>query len=289
MTKPTNVSNPPDALPTPEFPIIADVPAFTAARLQMHWAAQALSAWGLTIPDPQPDWSHMAVRYDLDKRVLHTLPAADGARLELDLASATISKRHHGVLEAIFELEGQPHDALMAWAKEQTFQHAAGRPWDERDADNMPDHPVGHGRAYKFDARARAELSAWFDAAAHHLNHLQTDYEHMGPVLCWAHHFDIATLRTLRKKGDTGARDAAITIGTGMTPGDAEHAQPYWYVLPWPVPSTDALPHLVVGTWHTQGWVGAKLDAHQLVAHTAEDLGAFLVGAHQACEQLLLQ
>ena len=49
--------------------------------------------------------------------------------------------------------------------------------------------------------------------------------------------------------------------GAGMTPGDGEYAQPYFYVTPWPYPDIAKLaPLREPAFWHTQGWVGAVIE-----------------------------
>ena len=38
------------------------------ARLQLHYAAQAVSSVGFTFVPPEPDWSHTAVGWNADPR-----------------------------------------------------------------------------------------------------------------------------------------------------------------------------------------------------------------------------
>jgi hypothetical protein len=53
-----------------------------------------------------------------------------------------------------------------------------------------------------------------------------------------------------------------------MSPGDGSYSQPYFYVSPWPYPDVSTLPPLVLGHWHTEGWVGAVLTAEEILPKT---------------------
>ena len=59
-------------------------------------------------------------------------------------------------------------------------------------------------------------------------------------MLCWPHHFDIATLVKLEDGQPANAR----SIGVGVSPGDEYYAQPYVYVSPWPRFDAGKLPDL---------------------------------------------
>ena len=87
-------------------------------------------------------------------------------------------------------------------------------------------------------------------------------------------------------------RDAKKSIGVGMTPGDGNYAEPYWYVTPWPYPAADDPPRLETGTWHTDGWIGAVLTGSAVVAagdaRAQRDLSTnFVNSAIRHCKDLL--
>lgn len=60
----------------------------------------------------------------------------------------------------------------------------------------------------------------------------------------WPEHFDIAI--------EHGAEPSGQRASYGLSPGDAEHAEPYFYVAPW-----NPLSDLVV--WNATGFAGAEL------------------------------
>jgi hypothetical protein len=115
------------------------------------------------------------------------------------------------------------------------------------------------GRVERFpepDA-ALAELGLWYANAAAELGVLASRTSGAGPVLCWPHHFDVATLIGL---------GAGKTIGVGLSPGDGDIPEPYVYVNHHPPSALRPLPPLDAGTWHTAGWLGALLRGSEIVA-----------------------
>ena len=68
------------------------------------------------------------------------------------------------------------------------------------------------------------------------------------PIL-WPEHFDIAI-----ELGAEGSR-----ANYGVSPGDADHAEPYLYVGPWTAPPAGEL-------WNAQGFPGAELTYSDLIA-----------------------
>jgi hypothetical protein len=153
--------------------------------------------------------------------------------------------------------------------------------------DDFPDHPLAHGAQFEpGDEAGRKTLTAYFAVTRPLLQSIVTNQAGASPIHLWPHHFDMATLITLAGEGET-----AQTIGVGFSPGDGGYDQPYWYVTPWPYPDKAALPSLVVGTWHTEGWIGAILRADEVgdptSVTTQQTLKTFLETAVSACQQLL--
>ncbi len=67
----------------------------------------------------------------------------------------------------------------------------------------------------------------------------------------WPEHFDIA----IEHGDEVGGKRATY----GMSPGDAEHPQPYFYVAPWNPPSD-------LTVWTANGFTGAELGWSDLVS-----------------------
>jgi hypothetical protein len=146
----------------------------------------------------------------------------------------------------------------------------------------IPDHPVAHGEPFHPDDSATRELGGYYQGASLALSEVATARPEASEVRCWPHHFDLATLMTIRP---------GRTVGAGLSPGDGSYAEPYYYVTPYPYPKVP-LPALNVGRWHTEDWVGAVLPASHLVrggsAEAQRDLvQSFLGHSIAACEALL--
>ncbi len=135
---------------------------------------------------------------------------------------------------------------------------------------------------------APAELERYYAGADRLLRGLRDLNPGFSPVRCWPHHFDLAMLLPLDPGMDA---ETARSIGVGLSPGDTERPEPYFYVLPWPAPQGD-LPALDGGAWNSGSWVGAVLEAAEFTAAGSsgaqrERIERFLNSAVLACRQAL--
>jgi hypothetical protein len=170
-----------------------------------------------------------------DGRIRDALPLAGHALSDAyDWTSAAVKRETRGALDAALVHPGYP----------------------------LPPHPIAAGGAFAADA-GLAELARWYANAAEVLARRRRETPGATPVLCWPHHFDIATLIELEKDAKGSA---TRTVGLGLSPGDASIEQPYWYVNHYPSAQGAKLPALAAGEWFTQGWFGAVLRASALVA-----------------------
>jgi len=147
----------------------------------------------------------------------------------------------------------------------------------------LPTHPAGGGRhRLEMLGRELGELSRWFGGPAEAIEDFRRKFADLrpGPVRCWPHHFDIATLVRLDESTD----DSARTIAIGASPGDEFYSQPYLYVSPWPRFDASGLPELPrPGHWHTEGFFGAVATADDILAmpERARGLRAFVEAAFE--------
>ncbi|MDX1611018.1 MAG: hypothetical protein R3185_01530 [Candidatus Thermoplasmatota archaeon] len=269
-----------------------DPAALARARREIHWASQPPSGVGLTLAVPAPDGSHAALTFDPATRRLVSSPGPSEVQASLVVDEALLTL-HHGTDGGgtTFQLAGRSFQEARAWLE--STLHALvhdGEPLQVRDLSGMPPSPLATGARFRAADQAHIELAAWLTLAEARLSLLAGAHEDAGPVLCWPHHLDIATLRTLvpaREDDEAGG----VTIGAGLTLGDASHETPYFYVTPWPYPEDPGdLPTLELGTWHTEGWVGAGLTSEALTTHEATSMPAvldrFLAGAMAAAEDV---
>ncbi len=229
-------------------------------RLQLHWAAQAAAGFGRTLLPKRPDFSQESFRWSgtlsalLQDLVEAPRPFRSAIRLRdltlllLDGADSIIAQ---------LDLEGHTLADGFAFFEEQAAAQLGKPVALERSPEGIPPHPVATGARFHVADRAQLEeLAGYFGEAAVVLEQVSAREEGAGPVRCWPHHFDVATLITLSGEGEN-----AHTIGVGMSPGDSSYGEPYYYVTPWPYPAAESLRPLCRGEWHTAGWVGAVLRA----------------------------
>ncbi len=233
--------------------------SLTAARLDAHFAAQVPAALGTTVLPPQDDAGHTNLGWDKDLDLLVGHPV-QGLRAGLDIGGLSwVLLRDQRVL-ARQSATGLTVDQGLTWLRTQAAAQGLPDQVLHTDGYDLPDDKRGKGGPLGASrAEARAGLQAWFAAAADLLAEVAQREDGAGPLRCWPHHFDIATLITLDGRGED-----ARTVGVGLSPGDGGIDQPYFYVNPWPRPGHDDGPELPVGRWHVQGWFGAVLHGSEV-------------------------
>jgi hypothetical protein len=261
-----------------------------AAREQTHWAAQVLSAAGETLAPHLPDTSHTAMQWDAALAALVGQPLGD-ARLALRLADLTLLLLEDGRPPAAgLALPGRTLAEACAWAAAALAPHTGGERALVHPGYALPPHPIAQGGRFEL-AAGLGELARWYANADRVLRRLAAGTPGAGDVLCWPHHFDIASL--LAVEADA-AGEAVGTLGVGLSPGDEFFPEPYWYVNHGPETQRTELPPLAVGEWVGGDWTGAVLHGATLVA--APDAAAqrtlveaFLASAVPASRDLALE
>jgi hypothetical protein len=263
------------------------------ARVQLHYVIQCIAAVGAALAEPLPDESHVSLTWDPILEVFMGAPirAATPFRVALDpitLTAGLINQQNR--VFASFSLHQKTLEEVLDWHKQELSklgvetQQIAILTYPP----DFPDHPLGHGArfdGYQFIPE-RWELTLYYANTFYLLQDIIAEIEDATPIHIWPHHFDMAILIDVPGKKDGKSR----TIGVGLSPGDENYPEPYWYVSPYPYPPTDSLPPLEgQGLWHTQQWVGAILTASQLRldATQSQQLRTFLQSAVQASQHLL--
>jgi hypothetical protein len=268
------------------------------ARLQIHWAAQAVAAVGKQLLPKHPGFSEQSFQWLEGPRALAQGMVTAGAgrpfRSAIRLASPSLLfLDENGEILREMPLEGRTLEEAYSWVKTEV-EALLGRPLDQplERPEGLPEHPVTGGAPFSFrDLAAPAELARYFADADRLLHGLQDRNPDASPVRCWPHHFDIATLIALDPGTDP---ETARSIGAGLSPGDGGRPEPYLYVLPWPKPPREPseLPALDGGAWNTDGWVGAVMEAADFTGAVSNGaqrarIERFLNSAVAACRQVL--
>ncbi len=264
--------------------------ALEDARLQIHWAAQTIAAAGMTLIEHAADDSHTNMEWLGGRRLLagQVVAAEPSFRVALDPSDLTLLllKLDDDEIGQL-SLNGHTLEKGYDWLSSMILPLIEDDNVElDRPTFELPQHPVATGEHFSIDdAASFVEVGRWFANADLVLRAAQEETPAASPVRCWPHHFDIATLIEVD-------RDAKKSIGIGMTPGDGNYAEPYWYVTPWPYPAADELTSLETGTWHTDGWIGAVLTGSAVVAagdaRAQHDLStSFVNSAIRHCRDLL--
>jgi hypothetical protein len=263
-------------------------------RLQLHWAAQPLSAAAQAGIEHQPGDLHTNLGWEADSQALVTHAFPGGATAALDLVDFALHWRGaDGATLASFELEGQTLGAAMGWMAEQLRPTVAALPegpLSPREYE-MPAHPVADGQLFSGGDRGRREeLAHWYGNAAIALGETVRGNPASSDARVWPHHFDFGLLINYEPEKDP---EVARSIGVGMSPGDASGiTHPYYYVNPYPRPEVGELPGLVSGGyWEREAFVGALLTGATLIdlgenAEQSDRVRAFLSGAVEGCKRL---
>ncbi len=231
------------------------------ARLQIHWATQALAATCDALLERRSDdgqSSLLPASIESERHnalVTRSLPSGATLALRIDEPELLVSNgEHHRT-----PIGGKTLNGLIGWIREK-LPDARGRAVVPRDY-AMPAHPVGDNLA--FDTADTAAFAALADRLAAAWRTLGGVVESHGPateLLLWPHHFDIGAILLLRE-GDSPSDDPCV--GIGYTPGDDAIPEPYYYANPYAVERPEDPPALGAGHW-TAGWFGAVLTESDL-------------------------
>ena len=261
-----------------------------ATRLQLHHAAQLVTIAGRSLLPARADDSQTALEWLPEARCFagEWIGGWRTALRPADLSLQILAK--DGTAPAVLSLPGRTFSTALSWLQAEADQRGGGGAKLSRAVPYALDaHPVATGAPFHLEPLAEfIALDHYYGNAFALLSALATSVPEASPIRCWPHHFDLATLISF----DAAGGDSVRTIGVGLSPGDAQYGEPYFYVTPWPYPQGVELPALAAGGhWHTAGWTGAVLTASALRAadhgHEAARAAVFLEGAVQACLQLL--
>jgi len=244
------------------------------ATLELHEAVQAIASAGQALAPRRDDDSHRGMRWweELEAFLGEPLGAEGALRVgvrpvDLALLVADVG----GTVQDAFPLVDRTRAEGLRW-----LERALSDRLDVSGLElALPEFTIPEGPAAREEpfstagTRERRALSVLYAGAAAELEAVVAARAGASEVRCWPHHFDIATLITVRS-GD-GSKHAR-TVGVGMAPVGGGYDSWYWYVNAWPAPDPARLGSLREGRWHTEGWTGAVLTGEELVADGRPEL-----------------
>lgn len=213
-----------------------DPKSLTDTRLQLHWAAQLLAAAADAMLQKLPDDSHSNLAWDEENRAME---GHIGARIEFATMNLVTASGDN------FSLQGKTLEQARIWMDEELESELVLRDYE------MPSHPVGEGAAFDAPLAHRDELANWFTFGQ----------QAMGPIAgcrIWPHHFDLGWLIEIDGPDKS--------IGGGISPGDQNFDQPYFYINPYGIEKPAELPELIGGAHWADNWFGTILTADRILA-----------------------
>lgn len=248
------------------------------AKNMAHKAVQLVTKSARANLDPVPDDNHSNLGWDDPRGAFMSQPLATGDEdviVGLAVSSLTLLIVKGGRTIANLDLSNVTDVDASAWLDAQLVQ--AGL--DPASQVSLPyDLPSGVDEIKTYSMSGLGQtlptLGAWFALADSVLADFAAGQTGIRPgpsaVRCWPHHFDIATYVGL----EVGGLETARGVGVGMSPGDENYGQPYFYINPWPRLEIDALPKLPPpGHWHTQGFVGAIATGDEVLSLSEIEMG----------------
>lgn len=249
-----------------------DPAELTGPSLELHWAIQLLAAAGQTFAEPRQDDSHRAMSWAPELDAFVGAPFAGTYPFRLALKPTTmdvfILDRTSEALSS-FHLPGHTLGEAAEWLRLGMATYMGGPlPLLASPRYEIPEHPVGDEAPFSQGlAREMDTLAALYGSAAALLEDRFGERPGASRVLCWPHHFDIAT-RITPTAGEARAPKRVVRLG--LAPMGKGFATWHWYVSLLPLPETSRLPSLTApGGWHTGGWTGAVLTGEDLVPFPA--------------------
>lgn len=248
--------------------LAAPLDQIDAARAISHAAVQLPSlAARANLAEP-PDDSHASLQWHPELGALVGLPLDAEGRFRLGVSFSTGDFLWLDGETAVTTIALGEVDALGAqdWCDARLAQAGLNKTGDATLPYALP--PVNFSDI-KLPGMADAlrALGACYGQAYEGLTALVKAHAHRAvsppAIRCWPHHFDLAVLFAL----EDGDPESAQSVGIGLSPGDGNYGEPYFYCSPWPAP--DHRPETPSPLrWHTDGFVSVVCTVSAIPAST---------------------
>jgi hypothetical protein len=241
-------------------------------RMQAHQAIQNVAAVGRCLSDSSDgdDFATLEWIPELQRLAGQWIQGNVIFRSSLDFSDFSVHLVNRA-LKSISStaLNDQKQGKVMVWLEDQLSALGFKSPDINLNLPyEIPEYPQAKKKAFNIDLKYLRELGKYYHNTSLVLNQLRSEISQLSAIKTWPHHFDIASLAVIK---DTGTPETSASINVGMSPGDDEFGEPYFYLNPWPYPDEDELLDLEVGVWHVENWIGAVLKSSDLVDKTPEE------------------
>ncbi len=240
------------------------------ARMRLHYASQLSSAIGACYMEPQEDYGHVSMKWA--DGVLMSGVADGSVRLRgvLDISALKLALVEdggdHSNPLASLALDGKTVDEAFDWLKGAVSGFGLDPSKLAINTERLPDHGLRSGDPFSIHGveRSLEEFDRYMANADLALHEVADTREGSSEVRVWPHHFDMATVFSF-----TGRHGGDSMIGAGLSCGDENFAEPYFYVYVWPAPEAPSFPDFRgSGHWYTGEWTGAAAPASSIITKT---------------------
>ncbi|GAB4376836.1 MAG: hypothetical protein Kow0042_23620 [Calditrichia bacterium] len=233
-------------------------------RRMLHQAVQYIAMVGKSFLPERSDDSQTSMVWDHDLNLFRGENIGGNSPLWMALRPADLSLVLLSLeISETFSLIGKTFAEGMEWLRQKLPMRIGNGELSDSLNYQIP-APLAEKEPFRVESQAALiELSRYFANANSVLQALAMQLPGAGMVRCWPHHFDLATLLQVAGGKIKGATES---LGIGLSPGDENYGQPYFYLTPWPYPKPEEVTHLPLeggGFWHTRGWIGAVLPAER--------------------------
>lgn len=277
---------------------VGTVPAdqLVGTRTELHNAAQYIAATGRSLLPERPDHSQTTMKWSDERQALVGETIGENRQFRLALKPAELTLLvigEPGMETRELHLDGHSMAEGFQWLRKQVDRLGGD---SKKLSFQLPYSilsPMKEDESFAFESEDPfRELAVYYANANAVLRAVTGQLPDAGSVRCWPHHFDIGTLVVLDPSKPT---EEARSVGFGLSPGDENYSEPYFYVNPWPVPDgpKNSFPRLDGrAMWHTERWVGAVLPASRIgsldsAQNQKEVVEAYFLSAFSAVLQLL--
>lgn len=255
-----------------------DAEAFADAKMQTHYAMQWLARTLRMCEGEGADNAKLAgLAWDTTHEALVSEMLPGGLSFGLQIETLTLIAFNNQVIAERFPLDGIDESSVGEWLAVHLEAFGFDPGMLSTGADySIPYHRLADGAVYDVigGGLAFSELAHWLSNGYAVLADLRKRFMRTeplpSPLLCCPNRFKLLVSISLRR--GNAAMSEHRTIRAGLSPGDANHAEPYYFVILSQSPKQIQLPEFVdIGRWHVNGFVGAIAAASEIIGEDLQE------------------
>lgn len=246
-------------------------------RIGLHQASQVVSSLRRVVAKPEPNWTHIGLRYTPGGLTTEDLPEI--GKVDVSFADQALFIALHGSKPEKIPFQGispiQLADALEDLLKAHGHQIMLDR------SKIIGQEPID------IDSELARAYSVVLGSIMYALGNFRASLPgEKSPLVVWAHGFDAGFLWFATDQ----LLEEAPHLNFGFSPGSPGFERPYVYAYPWPRPENmTSIPLRAPAYWYTESWKGLVLDYDQFRTeqNPANVIQEVLTGMYESFAPLL--